>query len=193
MRPARRGTARRRTARLVGVGVAALLGLAACGEPTAQVIQAADTRFTYELPVDFDVLPTPDDVAPGQRFGPEGAVADQPGSEPIFSLATIGAGDQASYQGLRMLATAGQFDPLQQTDDPLPDGMQVLGYAEINEPKAWGIRLQFLMGANVADFQALVDRETDQIAITEMFCTQACFVEQQSLIDQIQRSWRLEP
>ena len=108
-------------------------------------------------------------------------------------MTSLGSGDQASFQGLRLLATAGRFDPLDEVEENLPAGMQVIGYSEISEPKAWGIRLQMLMGPNVADYQALVDRRTNQIAITEMFCTQACFIEQQALIDQIQRSWSLEP
>ncbi len=175
------------------VGAALLVGLAACGQPTAQLVRPIDTGFTYEIPAEFGELDQPLGVEGRQQYGPPGAVIEESPSEPLLSMTSLGSGDQASFQGLRLLATAGQFDPLDETAENLPAGMQVLGYSEISEPGAWGIRLQFLMGSNVADFQALVDRRTNRIAVTEMFCTQACFVEQQALIDEIQRSWRLEP
>ena len=70
--------------------------------------------------------------------------------------------------------------------------MELLGYIEIGSPDVWGIRLRLLTGNGAADFQILVDRESDQIVMTQLICTQACFLNQLDLIDQIQASWSLE-
>ncbi|MEM9566128.1 MAG: hypothetical protein AAGA93_26140 [Actinomycetota bacterium] len=186
-------TSRRATVRAVATAFVAALGLSACGQPTAQLIKPDDTRISYEVPIDFEPLLLPGQPSEREQYGPPGAEISESSSEPLLSLTSIGSGDQASFMGLRMLATAGQFDPLDDDPTAMPEGMQLLGYSEISEPEIWGVRLQFILGPTVADYQALVDRRTNRIAISEVFCTQACFVEQQDLIDQIQRSWRLEP
>jgi hypothetical protein len=52
--------------------------------------------------------------------------------------------------------------------------------------------MQLSIGRGASDFQALVNRRSGEVVVTELICTQACFLEQFDLIDQIQGSWSLE-
>lgn len=162
-----------------------------CGEPTAQIVRPAESRFTYELPVEFTDLGEKDGT-PGLAYGLPDVVAGQLASDPVFLVTTRDSGDLASFQSLRLLTTGGEFDPRPESLDPLPNEMELLGYIEIGNADVWGIRLRLLTGNGVADFQILVDRESDQIVMTQLICTQACFLYQLDLIDQIQASWSLE-
>jgi hypothetical protein len=161
-----------------------------CGEATAKSITVPDSTMSFVVPIEFtDLRP---DHEQGVVYGLPGSSAVQLSAEPVvFMMATPG-GDSASFQGLRKLATGGQFDPLDASLDALPNDTKVLGYNEIIEPDVWGIRLTLTVGAGAKDFQALVDRATDQIVITEVTCTQACFVKEGDLIKKIQSSWNLE-
>jgi hypothetical protein len=174
------------------VVAAASLALGACGEPTAQRVQPPDARISYELPIDYTDIELQEGEV-GQAYGVEGSRLDALASDPVLILATLPSGETASFQSLRTLATGGEFDPLDESLDPLPNDTQVLGYVEYGEADVWGIRIRLAVGRGAADFQALVDRRSDQVVITELICTQACFLEQLDLIDEIQASWNLEP
>jgi hypothetical protein len=174
-----------------GMVVALVCVGAGCGEPTAQVVQAGDSRISFEIPIEFDDLSRDGDG--GAILGPPGSSAVELSDEPVMFMLTSSAGDSASYQGLRQIATGGEFDPLDPELETLPDGTEVKDYEEINNPDVWGIRLRLVVGSGAKEFQALVHRESDQVVITEVTCTQACFVEHLDLIEQIQGSWSLEP
>lgn len=181
-------------ARTAGLALAPALILfaAACGAPTAQVVHPADTRFSYELPVEFTDLGLETEGQPGQAYGVGQSSLDSLSNDPVMFVATTESGDRESFQSLRVIATGGEFDPLDTSLDELPNDTTVLDYIEIGEPDVWGIRMRLAIGRGAADFQALVDRESDQVVFTEVICTQACFIEQLELIDEIQNSWSLE-
>lgn len=164
---------------------------AACGEPSAQVIAPEDGTLSFEIPVEYAEL---DDTAGGVRsFGTPGSSAGVYGSDPIVSVLATDGGETASYLSLRSLPVGGQFDPVE-TEDPSEKAIaELLGYIEIGEPDVWGIRVRLLLDSGISDFQALVDRRTDQITLSEVHCTRACFAEQADVIDRIQTSWSLDP
>ena len=175
--------------------MAAVTGLAlvaaACGEPTAQIISYEASPISYEIPSEFTALDS-DGVSAVQYFGPVGSAAGSFGGDPVLSLISSAGGEAESFMSLRSLSVGGRFDPLDSENPEVANNVQVLNYIEISEPEVWGVRLQILVDAGVSDFQALVDRRSDQITVSEMRCTQACFVEQVELIDQIQQSWSLD-
>lgn len=174
------------------LGSVAALALAACGEPTAQIIQPGESRFTYELPAEFTDIGLELDGRPGLAYGLPDTTIDSLANDPVMFVATIPSGDRESYQSLRVLATRGEFDPLDPDLDPLPNETRMLAYVEIAEADVWGVRMRLSIGRGATDYQALVDRESDQVVLTEVICTQACFLEQLELIDRIQTSWSLE-
>ena len=176
---------------LVTVPVLALL-LAACGEPTAQRVQPGQSPFSYEVPAEFTDIGLELEEQPGLAYGlPESSI-DTLSNDPVLFVGTSSSGDLESFQSLRILATRGEFDPLDTSLEELPNNTRVLAYAEIGEADVWGIRMRLAIGRGATDFQALVDRESDQVVMTEVICTQACFLEQLDLIDRIQTSWSLE-
>lgn len=189
MRSPRRGLA----ARTGLVAASALaLGLAAgCGQPTAQVITPEDSPLSFEIPIEYTELE--DDGAAGVRsFGTAGTSPDQYGSDPVVSVFSMDGGEDVSYASLRSLSVGGRFDPVATEDPDEQEAAGLLGYVEYGEPDVWGVRLRLLLESGISDFQALVDRRSDQITLSEVHCTQACFAEQVDLIDQIQRSWSLD-
>lgn len=180
-----------RAARLAA-WLALAVAASSCGAPSAQVIGVEDSPFSYEVPTDFAILDEPED--PNIRvFGPAGSEVEEYGSDPILLVISSPDGELASFTSLRSAVVGGQFDPLDQDDPRVAEQLQVLGYTEIAEPDVWGIRLQFLTGPGASDVQVLVDRRSDQVSLTRMFCGQACFADQAELIDQIQASWSLDP
>ncbi|MEM9131697.1 MAG: hypothetical protein AAF962_10050 [Actinomycetota bacterium] len=188
-------TGRRSSPTALGGAVTALaaLGLTACGAPTHQIIQPEPATFTYELPIEFVELGEPD--AAGTSYGLPGAAADTLAGEPVVLTATSPDGGSQSYRSLRELATGGQFDPLNPDPalvDTAASQTTLINYAEISEPDVWGLRMQLTIGDLVIDYQALVDRRTDNVVLTEVYCTLACFTDQVDLIDDIQTSWQLE-
>jgi hypothetical protein len=164
---------------------------AACAEASAQIVTPDDGTLSFEIPVEYAEL---DDTAGGVRsFGTPGSSAGGYGSDPIVSVLATDGGETASYLSLRSLPVGGRFDPVE-TEDPTEQAMaELLGYIEIGEPDVWGIRVRLLLESGISDFQALVDRRTDQITLSEVHCTRACFAEQADVIDRIQRSWSLDP
>jgi hypothetical protein len=179
------------TTGLAAAGLGASLLLAACGGPTAQVVTPQDSRFSFELPIEYTDIGDSPEGNPGQAYGLPDTSLEQLGSDPVFLIATLPTGESASFQSLRQLATGGEFDPLDPELDPLPNDTELLDYVEIANAEVWGIRMRLAFGRAAADFQALVDRESDQVTVSELICTQACFIEQLDLIDQIQQSWTL--
>jgi hypothetical protein len=182
---------RRRVLALGIAGAAAIGMLASCGAPTAQVVSADESRFSFELPIEFTDIGVEDDGQPGEVYGLPESTLDQLGSDPVFLVTTVPTGERASFQSLRQLFTGGEFDPLDPDLEELPNDTELLGYIEIADERVWGIRMRLAIGRGAADFQALVDRQSDQVTVTELICTQACFVEQLDLIDRIQQSWTL--
>jgi hypothetical protein len=176
----------------IALTVASALVAVGCGEPTAQVLDVPDSPFRYELPTEFDDIGVEVGNEAGRVFGLPGTDLAGLASDPVFLLTTMPSGETASFKSLRLLATGGELDPLDESV-PLPSDIQLLDYVEYGGPDVWGVRLRLIIGRGAADFQALVDRQSDQVAITELFCTQACFVDNVELIDQIQASWSLEP
>lgn len=176
----------------VAVTIVSALMAVGCGEPTAQVVQLPDSRFSYELPVEFTDIGVAAGDDPGRVYGLPETTLEELGGEPVFVVTTTPSGEVASFKSLRMLATAGVFDPVDESV-PLPDDTELLGYVEYGEPDVWGIRMRLVIGRGAFDFQALVDRQSDQVVVTELICTQACLVEHLDLIDEIQASWSLKP
>ncbi len=175
---------------VMGTGALALVGLlGGCGQPTAQVVRPPDGQISFEVPVEFADLGEGDNQ--GLLYGLPGSSSTELSNKPILFMGVLSAGDSASYQGLRQIITGGEFDP--RAEPPLPKNAQLIGYTEINQADVWGVRLRMAIGSGVTDFQALVHRASDQVIVTELTCTQACFVEQADLINQIQGSWSLEP
>ena len=118
-------------------------------------------------------------------------------------LTSLEHGDLASFAALRQLSTNGEYDPVEQVrngdgsvslkaSSAVPADSFVISYEEISEPEVWGIRISLAVGPSARDFQALVTRATDRVVITELTCTQSCFLEQADLIQKIQASWSLE-
>jgi hypothetical protein len=180
--------------RRFGLGIIALgaiVALASCGEPTAQVVSPGDSRFSFEIPAEFTELGGAGEEQAGQFYGLPDTSLQQIGSDPLLLMTTIAGGELASFQSLRQISTRGAFDPLDPELDPLPNDTELAGYLEISDPEVWGVRMVLGVGSNIVDFQALVDRQSDQVVITELHCNQACFIEQQDMIDQIQQSWTL--
>lgn len=170
----------------------AVLVTAACGAPTAQLVQPADTRFRYEIPAEFTDIGLETEGKPGLAYGLADSSLQSLSNNPVMFLAISSSGESESFRSLRVLATGGEFDPLDQELEELPNDTTLLDYVEIGEADVWGIRMRLAIGRGAADFQALVDRESDQVVFTELICTQACFLEQLDLIDEIQNSWSLE-
>lgn len=175
--------------------VAAAVALVAtgCGEPTAQIVRPEDGPLTFEIPIEFTDLGAETDDGAGFAYGLPDTSLEEVGGDPVFLVGTLTNGDTASFASLRQLATFGEFDPRDPDLDPLPDDTELLGYLEITEPEVWGVRLRLAVGQSASDFQALVDRRTGQVTVSRVVCTQACFVDQIDLINEIQASWSLEP
>ncbi|MDH3682029.1 MAG: hypothetical protein OEV40_18995 [Acidimicrobiia bacterium] len=174
---------------VVGIGVV----IAACGEPTAQIIHPDDSPVSFVLPAEYADIT--EETGEGQSlvYGLPSTPLDSLSSEPVVLVDTLPSGQNASFSSLRELSTFGEFDPLDPDLETLPNDTQVLGYLEIVEPEIWGIRLRMAIGQGASDFQALVDRASGQVVVTRVICTQACFLEKIDLIDDIQGSWSLEP
>ncbi len=181
----------RRRHLLVGLGAGALVLAAACGAPTAQRVAPEDSPFSFEVPVGYTDIPI-DDAPQVLVLGPDGLGLAQPINDPLVEMWTVGQGDSVSYKTLRELSVGGEFDPLDEELDPLPNNTQLVAYSEIGESEVWGIRIRLLVGATGQDFLALVDRHTDHVVLSRIQCTQACFVDQLELIDEIQNSWSLD-
>lgn len=181
---------------VIAAAAFATLGTA-CGEPSAYIVTPTDSPISFEVPSGFGELEG-DGVSATQYYGPTGSSSQQFGSDPVLSLVSIAGGENVSFVNLRSLAVGGRFDPLDSEDPEDPEAAEaaeaaeVIGYSEYGDSDIWGVRLRLLLTSGVRDFQALVDRRSDRITVSEMHCTQACFVEQAELIDQIQRSWSLE-
>lgn len=175
----------------IGVGLPALA--VGCGAPTHQLIRAGDTSFTYEVPAEFTELGGDGDEQSAAVYGLPDTPTDTLANDPVLLAVAADNGDVQSFQTLRVLGTGGKFDPLDpELNGELPNDTLLLDYIEIGEPDVWGIRMRLAIGQGVTDFQALIDRRSDQLVLTEVFCTQACFLDQLDLIDDIQTSWSLE-
>ena len=187
--------ARLRTWPLAAVAglVFAPAALTSCGEPTAQVVRAGDTPIRYELPAEFTTLTNDGDGAGAAVFGLPGSSLVDLNDHPVVNMMTSPKGSSMSFQSLRLIATGGAFDPLDPELEPLPDNTQLVRYSEIKNDQVWGMRITLAAGQAAKDVQALVDRATDEIVVTEVTCTQACYLEQYDTIEQIQGSWSLEP
>lgn len=169
--------------------VAGLL-VVGCGEPTAQVVRSGDSPIAFVVPSEFTRLS--DDATPA-AYGLPGTSLEAVSDDLVLILSDDANGDAASYRLLRTAATGGQFDPLDPTLEELPNDTVVVDYEEIDDPSVWGIRLRLTAGRAARDFQALVDRESDTITVSEVVCSQACFARELDLIEEIQGSWSLEP
>ena len=183
---------RRRVAPAVVLPVLLAGSITACGEPTAQVVEAGQGQVTFEMPAEFTDLAL--ENAAGSAFGLPDSLADQLNNDPVLYLRAESGGESTSYQSLRAMVTGGQYDPLDpdMAEVASASGTAVIDYQEINQPEVWGIRMQVAVGRGALDFQALVHRRSGEVVVTELVCTQACFLEQFELIDQIQGSWSLE-
>lgn len=178
---------------VAAIAAAAAFGPVACGSPTHQIIQPEPAAFTYELPIEF--VEIADTGASGTSYALPGTPVDSLSGDPILLTATAPDGEDQSFRSLRELATGGQFDPLNPDPDVVhtaADQTTLINYAEITEPDVWGLRMRLTIGDLVIDYQALVDRRTDDVVLTEVYCTLACFSDQLDLIDDIQTSWQLE-
>lgn len=174
---------------VVAGGALALLG-GACGQATARTVQAPDSRISYVIPSGYAALPPGGDGT--AVYGRPGSPVEGFADNPVLYMATLTEGDAMSFEILRRVATGDQYDPLDASASSLPDGAKVIDYKEITEPNVWGIRLKLAVNGGAKDFQALVDRTTDKVVVTELACTQVCFKRQTKLIEQIQGSWSLE-
>ncbi|MEM8924779.1 MAG: hypothetical protein AAGD35_14850 [Actinomycetota bacterium] len=172
----------------------ALLGaasLAACGAPTHELVTPGETDFAFEVPAEFTALET---EGAATTYGYPGSEDDEALNSPKLLTAGFNSGASESFQSLRMIATNNEFDPRDPDLENLPNDTLLAAYDEITEADVWGVRLVLLVGSTGAvDFQALVDRRTDEVAISNISCNQACFLRDRDLIDDIQTSWSLEP
>lgn len=186
---------------LLGVGLALGALVAGCGEASAREITVPESSISFVVPKEFDDLGGVD--GPAAVYGRPGSDLDEIGDEPVLFMTSIEHGDMASYAALRMLSTNGEYDPVEQVDNgdgtvslrassAVPADSFVIDYEEISQPDVWGIRIKLAVGSAARDFQALVTRATDRVVISELTCTQSCFLEQADLIQNIQASWRLE-
>lgn len=174
---------------LLAVGLALATG-ACAPAPTSQAVRPPDSPISYTIPVGFTSL---DQGADGTAvYGRPGSPADGLADDPVLYMTTLAEGDAMSFEILRRIATGDEYDPLDPSLSALPDGARVIGYKEITEPKVWGVRLRLAVNGGAKDYQALVDRTTDKVVVTELACTQVCFKRQTKLIEQIQGSWSLE-
>ena len=172
------------------VGLVLALLATACGEPTARAVRAPDSPMSFAVPTGYTPL---DEGGNGTAvYGRPGSATVGFGDEPVLYMATLTEGDAMSFEVLRRITTGDEYDPMDPALTVLPDGAKVIGYKEITEPKVWGIRLKLAVNGGAKDYQALVDRTTDKVVVTELACTQVCFKRQTKLIDQIQGSWSLE-
>ncbi len=185
----------------LGAGLALVAVLAACGEATAREVTVPESSISFVVPTEFDDLGGVD--GPAAVYGRPGSTLDEIGDEPVLFMTSIEDGDLASFAALRMLSTNGEYDPVEQVSNgdgsvslqastDIPADSFIIGYEEITRPEVWGIRIKLAVGSSVRDFQALVTRATDRVVITELTCTQSCFLEQADLIQKIQASWSLE-
>jgi len=187
--------------RFVGVVAAGAAVLTGCGEATAREITVPESSISFVVPKEFNDLGGVD--GPAAVYGRPGSTRDEIGDEPVLFMTSIEHGDLASFAALRKLSTKGEYDPVEQVSNgdgtvslqasgDVPGDSFVIAYEEIAEPDVWGIRIQLAVGSSARDFQALVTRATDRVVITELTCTQSCFLEQADLIQNIQASWSLE-
>lgn len=200
LRPARRPPSRR-PGLLVGTMAAGAAVLTGCGEATAREIIVPESSISFVVPSEFNDLGGVD--GPAAVYGRPGSTLDEIGDEPVLFMTSIEDGDLASFAALRRLSTNGEYDPVEQVSNgdgsvslqassDVPADSFVIAYEEIAQPDVWGIRIQLAVGSSARDFQALVTRATDRVVITELTCTQSCFLEQADLIQKIQASWSLE-
>lgn len=189
------------TTRLLGSGLALAALATGCGEASARSVTVPQSSISFVVPNEFADLGGVDGDA--AAYGRPGSTLDNVGDEPVLFMASLEDGDLASFAALRMLSTNGNYDPIQQVSNSdgsvslsassaVPDDTIVIDYEEIMQPDVWGIRIKLAVGSAGKDFQALVSRATDQVVVTELTCTQACFLEQADLIQKIQGSWNLE-
>lgn len=200
LRPARQPPSRR-PGLLVGTMAAGAAVLTGCGEATAREIIVPESSISFVVPSEFNDLGGVD--GPAAVYGRPGSTLDEIGDEPVLFMTSIEDGDLASFAALRRLSTNGEYDPVEQVSNgdgsvslqassDVPADSFVIAYEEIAQPDVWGIRIQLAVGSSARDFQALVTRATDRVVITELTCTQSCFLEQADLIQKIQASWSLE-
>ncbi len=172
-----------------------------CGEATAREVKVPESAISFVVPKEFGELGGVD--GPAAVYGRPGSTLDEIGDEPVLFMTSIEHGDLASFAALRMLSTNGEYDPVEQVSNgdgtislqasgDVPADSFVIAYEEIAEPDVWGIRIKLAVGSSARDFQALVTRATDRVVISELTCTQSCFLEQADLIQKIQASWSLE-
>lgn len=164
----------------------------ACGQPAAQRIEPPDSQFSYELPAHYVDLGLFEDVPSAAIYAPDGVAPEEMPRHPHVLVRVVPGSDHLSYQNLRMLATDNQFDPLDETLNPLPNGIQLVNYLEFAEPDWWGVRVLLVVGSNTFDHQILVDRHTNQVGISIVTCLRTCFAEEIDVINRIQTSWTLE-
>lgn len=174
----------------LGLVTVVAVGVVACGEPTAQVIQPEAGRISFEVPADYVDIGAANDSPPGQAFGLPSSPVDELSGDPVVLVGADSGGTAASFASLRSLSTFNEFDPLDEA--AVPASVRVLDYSEILESEVWGIRLLLTSGATALDFQALVDRRSGDVVVTRVVCTIACFRRDATLIDEIQQSWNLE-
>lgn len=186
---------------LLGAGLALVGLVAGCGEASAREIKVPESAISFVVPKEFDDLGGVE--GPAAVYGRPGSDLDEIGDEPVLFMTSIEHGDMASFAALRMLSTNGEYDPVEHVDNgdgtvslqassEVPADSFVIAYEEISQPDVWGIRIKLAVGSAARDFQALVTRATDRVVISELTCTQSCFLEQADLIQKIQASWRLE-
>lgn len=186
---------------LLGAGLTLGALLAGCGEASAREIKVPESSISFVVPKEFDDLGGVD--GPAAIYGLPGTTLDDIGDEPVLFMTSIEHGDMASFAALRLLSTNGEYDPVEQVSNgdgtvslkasgDVPADSFVIDYEEISQPEVWGIRIKLAVGSAARDFQALVTRATDRVVISELTCTQSCFLEQADLIQKIQASWSLE-
>lgn len=186
---------------LLGAGLAVGALLAGCGEATAREVKVPESSVTFVIPTEFDDLGGVD--GPAAVYGRPGSTLNEISDQPVLFMTSLEHGDLASFAALRQLSTNGEYDPVEQVSNgdgtislqassDVPADSFVIAYDEISEPEVWGIRIKLAVGSSARDFQALVTRATDRVVISELTCTQSCFLEQADLIQKIQASWSLE-
>ena len=164
----------------------------ACGAPTAQLVQPDNSPISFEVPADYNEVSDDLEDSSGLVFAAPGTRFSGPINEPVVQVQALANGENASFKVLRTLATGGEFDPLDRELEVLPNNTEVLTYDEISDAHVWGIRMRMFVGQSATDFQALVDRQTNQVVLSQLYCTQACFLAEIEMIDEIQASWAVE-
>lgn len=185
-RAARRSSA----AALVGVALAATL-LGCAGEaPEERYVAPEGSPIAINLPYEYSVSTELFDG--GTSLNIASSRADHPGGVMIHASAGRELTETLALRDLRRVGPDA-VDPLDE-DVAGAAGIEAIGYAEIDDDRWWGIRLQVLVeepsaGELVLDRLVLVGREHADVVQIELRCAPDCYRTHQSEIDTMLESW----